>query len=81
MPRNPEMPIGDLFEEKARSGDGSYAIAFALLKLADVQEAARATRSTAGWEQMRGLNDVAEAIAALSMGIGVELSGKVETGE
>jgi hypothetical protein len=30
----PELHISDFFEEKARSGNGSYAIAFALLELA-----------------------------------------------
>lgn len=30
-------PIEDLFEEKARAGDGNFAIAFALLKLAEEQ--------------------------------------------
>jgi hypothetical protein len=31
--------IEDLFEEKARAGDGSFAIAYALLRLADEQKA------------------------------------------
>lgn len=30
--------IEDLFEEKARSGEGSYAIAYALLRLAEAQK-------------------------------------------
>lgn len=32
-------PIKDLFEEKARKGDGAYAIAYALIDLSDSQEA------------------------------------------
>lgn len=32
--------IRELFEEKARKGDGAYAIAFALMDLSDSQEAA-----------------------------------------
>lgn len=40
MPKAPEKHIKDLFEDKARAGDGSYAIAYALLDLADAQAAA-----------------------------------------
>lgn len=31
----PTTAIGDLFEDKARAGDGAFAIAFALLRLAE----------------------------------------------
>ena len=39
MPKTPEKHIKDLFEDKARAGDGSFAIAYALLDLADAQAA------------------------------------------
>ena len=34
-----DKPIRQLFEERARNGDGAYAIAWALLDLSDSQEA------------------------------------------
>ena len=34
-----KKPLKDLFEEKARAGDGAFAIAWALMDLADAQEA------------------------------------------
>jgi hypothetical protein len=54
MPTKPGMEIEDVFEEKARAGDGAYAIALALLRLADVQEADSKSRSMVSQKQMRG---------------------------
>lgn len=34
-----KKPLRELFEDKARAGDGAYAIAWALLDLSDSQEA------------------------------------------
>ncbi|MEX2480186.1 MAG: hypothetical protein WD928_04925 [Gammaproteobacteria bacterium] len=60
----PEMTIEDLFEEKARAGDGTYAIALALLKLADIQADDSRSRSLASRERVLGLESIAQALHA-----------------
>jgi len=37
MPRKPRLHIHDFCEDKARSGEGAYALAYALLELAEAQ--------------------------------------------
>ncbi|WP_157216069.1 hypothetical protein [Flavisphingomonas formosensis] len=56
-----EQHIQDLFEDRARKGDGQFAVAFALLELARGQErVAKALRSiAAGGSQPGGLEAVA----------------------
>jgi len=65
------MHIEDFFEDKARGGDGRYAIAYALLKLASAQE------STAVHIKYLGNGNAATtmgAIEAYGMHIGEKLN-------
>lgn len=59
MARKPELSITEMFEERARAGDGAYAVAFALLKLADVQDTARASLSISNLERTNALEQIA----------------------
>ena len=62
----PLVPLHDLFEKKARAGDGAYSIACALIDLVDAQEA------TAKAIQNLGNGDAAtnfEAIEGLAMNV------------
>ncbi len=62
----PQQHIQDLCEDKARKGDGAYAVAFALLELARAQE------RTAGALRDLGFADAASpygAVEALIMQI------------
>jgi hypothetical protein len=40
------MNIHDLFEEKARAGDGRFAIAFAIMELAEAHKSVATCRGT-----------------------------------
>lgn len=52
-------PIMDIFETRARAGDGRFAIAYALLELAEAQ------RSCATWLKYLGNGDAATSMGAL----------------
>ena len=63
--------IKDLFEEKARAGDGLFAIAYAIVDLADSQEA------TAKALKKLGLNDAATTMGAMELiSLSIEKSGQ-----
>jgi hypothetical protein len=51
--------IHDEFEQRARNGDGLFAIAFALLELANAQ------KSTATWLKYLGNGDAATTMGAI----------------
>jgi len=51
MPEKASKNIRDYFEDKARSGDGAFAVAFALMELAEAQK-----RSAKALDQI-GFND------------------------
>lgn len=63
--------IEDFFEAKARGGEGAFAIAFALMKLASAQD------RTATWVKHLGLADAATPLGAIEA-LMVQLK---ETGE
>lgn len=66
-----ELHIKDLFEKKARAGDGLFAIAYALVDLADSQEA------TAKALKKLGLADAATDFGALeALGMAIERAGQ-----
>lgn len=56
-----EKNLRDLFEEKARKGDGAYAIAYALMDLSDSQEA------TAKALNRLGLGDASTRMGAIEL--------------
>jgi hypothetical protein len=58
--------IKDLFEDKARKGDAGFAIAYALIDLADAQDA------TAKALQRLGMGDAATRMGAIE-GLAVEI--------
>ena len=58
--------ISDLFEEKARNGDGAFAVAFAILELAKHQKA------TAGALERLGNGDAVSHFGAIE-GLGMQL--------
>lgn len=71
-----QTPIKDFFEEKARKGDGAFAIAYALVDLADSQEA------TAKAIQKLGLADASTHLGALeALGMSVEKAADVLGGQ
>ena len=61
-----EDHIRDVFEEKARKGEGQFAIAFALLELADAQSACARELNRLGFN---GAATEFGAMEALTMGI------------
>lgn len=53
--------IEDLFEDKARAGDGSFAVAYALLRMAEAQNA------TAAALRQLGTGDAATTMGAIEL--------------
>lgn len=70
--RDETIHIKDLFEERARKGDGLFAIAYALVDLADSQEAtARALKKL-------GLADAATPFGAIeALGLQIEKAATI----
>jgi hypothetical protein len=67
-----EPVIKDVFEAKARNGDGAFAIAYALIDLADAQEA------TARALQKLGLADASTHLGALeALGMQIEKAATI----
>lgn len=66
------MHIEDLFEEKARKGDGSFAIAYALMQIAEQQ------KSIAYQIGRLGLGDAASPHGALEL-LGMTVSESAQT--
>lgn len=72
MQKPPEKHIKDLFEDKARAGDGSFAIAYAVLDLADAQVA------TARALNKLGLGDASTPFGALeALGMQIEKAAEI----
>ena len=65
------MNIQDFFEDKARKGDGAYAIAYALMELANAQN------STATWIKYLGNGDAASPMGAIEA-FGAHLGQKMD---
>ncbi len=63
--------IQDEFEDRARNGDGLYAIAFALMELAEAQ------KSTATWLKYLGNGDAADAMGAIEA-FGMHIGEKLD---
>lgn len=57
----PEQHIEDLFEDRARKGDGSFAIAFALM------QTAREQKNIAYQLERLGLGDAASSMGAIEL--------------
>ena len=67
-----EKNLRDLFEEKARKGDGAYAIAYALMDLSDSQEA------TAKALNRLGLGNASTNMGAIeALGMQVEKAAQI----
>jgi hypothetical protein len=65
-------PIKDVFEEKARKGDGVFAIAYALMDLSDSQEA------TAKALQRLGLGNASTDFGAIeALGMQIEKAANI----
>lgn len=61
MPAKAEQHIQDFCEDKARNGDGAFAIAYALLELAEAQ------KNTATQLKFLGTGDAATTMGAIEL--------------